>query len=55
MSNTVGLPVGICCKLILDGTIKATGVEMPIAKEFYLPILKELEAYNISFSEKHIN
>ncbi len=55
MSNTVGLPVGICCKLILDGTIKATGVQMPIDKEFYLPILKELEAYNISFSEKAIN
>ncbi|MEN8928926.1 MAG: saccharopine dehydrogenase C-terminal domain-containing protein [Flavobacteriales bacterium] len=54
MSNTVGLPVGICCKLILDGTIKATGVQIPIAKEFYLPILKELEAFNISFTEKEV-
>ena len=54
MSNTVGLPLGICCKLILEGEIKAKGVQMPLAKEFYLPILKELEQYKISFSEKEI-
>lgn len=54
MSNTVGLPLGICCKLILEGEINAKGVQMPLAKEFYLPILKELEQYKISFSEKEI-
>jgi saccharopine dehydrogenase-like NADP-dependent oxidoreductase len=54
MSNTVGYPVGICCKLILNGTIKATGVELPISKEFYEPILKELESFDISFVEKDV-
>ena len=54
MSNTVGLPVGICCKLILNGTIQAKGVDMPISKEYYEPILKELESYNISFLEKEM-
>ncbi|MGB1041671.1 MAG: saccharopine dehydrogenase family protein, partial [Flavobacteriales bacterium] len=55
MSNTVGLPVGICCKLILNGTIKETGVDLPISKKYYEPILKELEEFGISFSEKEVN
>ena len=54
MSNTVGLPVGICCKLILDGTIQATGVDLPISKRYYEPILKELKAFDISFAEKEV-
>lgn len=54
MSNTVGLPVGICCKLILDGTIKSTGVDLPISKKYYEPILKELKSFNISFVEKEV-
>lgn len=54
MSNTVGLPVGICCKLILDGAIQATGVDLPISKHYYEPILKELEDYNIFFVEKEV-
>jgi saccharopine dehydrogenase-like NADP-dependent oxidoreductase len=55
MSNTVGLPVGICCKLILQGKITTTGVDMPISKVYYLPILEELKKFGISFSEKEIN
>lgn len=54
MSNTVGLPVGICCKLILDGTIQSTGVDLPISREYYEPILRELEQHNISFVEKEV-
>ncbi|MEX1002353.1 MAG: saccharopine dehydrogenase family protein [Crocinitomicaceae bacterium] len=55
MSNTVGLPCGICAKMILNGTIQLKGVHLPIHKEVYLPILKEMEAYNIRFTEKKIN
>lgn len=54
MSNTVGLPVAICAKLILNGTIKLTGVQLPLSKEVYLPILKELEDYNIHFKDQKI-
>ena len=54
MSNTVGLPVGICCKLILNGTINSTGVDLPISKQYYEPILEELKAYDISFNEKEV-
>jgi saccharopine dehydrogenase-like NADP-dependent oxidoreductase len=55
MSNTVGLPVGICCKLILNGTITGAGVEMPIDRRFYEPILKELTQFGIVFNEKFVS
>jgi len=51
MSNTVGLPVAICAKMILNGTIQLKGVHLPIHKEIYEPILNELEAYGIEFIE----
>jgi len=55
MSNTVGLPAAICGKMILNETIKIKGVQIPIKKEIYGPILSELETYNIKFTEKEIN
>jgi len=54
MSNTVGLPVAICAKMILNDTITLKGVHLPIQKEIYEPILKELEHYNIKFIDKKI-
>ena len=54
MSNTVGLPIAICCKMILNGTIQRKGVHLPIVKEIYDPILEELEEYGITFSEREI-
>lgn len=54
MSNTVGLPVAICAKMILNGTIQLKGVHLPIHKEIYNPILDELAAYGIEFIESEI-
>lgn len=54
MAKTVGLPVGIATKLILQGKIKTTGVKIPVYKEIYAPVLKELEAYGITFVEERI-
>ncbi len=51
MAKTVGLPLGIAAKLILNGTIKLTGLHIPTAKEIYEPVLKELEQNNIKFTE----
>lgn len=51
MSITVGLPVGIAVRLILEGKIQATGVRIPTTPEFYDPILAELEEYGIRFIE----
>jgi saccharopine dehydrogenase-like NADP-dependent oxidoreductase len=52
MAKTVGLPLGIAAKLILNGTITSKGLHIPIAKEIYNPVLKELENYGIRFKEK---
>ncbi len=49
MSKTVGLPLAIAVKLILKGKIKSRGVQIPLAKEFYDPILKELAKFGVRF------
>ena len=52
MAQTVGLPLGIAAKFILDGTIKETGVQIPTKKEIYTPVLKELKNFGVAFKEK---
>ncbi len=52
MAATVGLPVGIAAKMILNGEIKRRGVLMPKYPEIYNPILAELEKYGIKFTER---
>lgn len=52
MAKTVGLPLAIATLAILNKKIKSIGVQLPTSKEIYLPILKELEEYNIKFKEK---
>lgn len=51
MSNTVGLPIAICAKMILTDKLPVTGVQIPVKSHFYEPILSELETYGISFVE----
>lgn len=55
MAKTVGLPVAMATLQILNGNIKTPGVQLPIKKEVYEPILKELEEYGVIFSEKEVN
>lgn len=55
MAKTVGLPLAIACKLILKNEIKQRGCLIPTTKEFYSPILKELELNKIVFQEKNLN
>ncbi len=52
MSRTVGLPAAIGVRMILDGTITDRGVQIPVKKSIYEPVLKELEEMNINFIEK---
>jgi hypothetical protein len=54
MAKTVGLPVGIATLAILNKKITTPGVQIPITKEVYNPILKELKSYGITFQEKEI-
>jgi len=57
MAKTVGLPLGIAAKLILNGTIQLKGLHIPTKKEIYEPVLKELETLDIKFHEeiKHLS
>ncbi len=51
MAKTVGLPVAIATLAILNKKITTPGVQIPISKEVYTPILKELESHGIIFNE----
>ena len=54
MAKTVGLPVAIATLKILNKEITTPGVQIPIKKEVYEPILKELEENGIIFKEKNV-
>ncbi|MGH2644132.1 MAG: saccharopine dehydrogenase C-terminal domain-containing protein, partial [Chitinophagaceae bacterium] len=51
IAKTVGLPLGILSKLILTGKVNVTGLHIPVMKEVYVPVLKELEEQGIRFKE----
>jgi saccharopine dehydrogenase (NADP+, L-glutamate forming) len=50
MARTVGLPLGIAARLILEGKIRLTGLHIPILPEIYDPVLYELEQLGIRFT-----
>ncbi len=54
MAKTVGLPVAIATLLILNGKIKDPGVQIPIRKEVYQPVLHALKDYGIQFREYEV-
>jgi saccharopine dehydrogenase-like NADP-dependent oxidoreductase len=51
MAKTVGLPMGIAAKLVLQGKLNLKGVQIPIMPELYLPVLNELENLGVKFIE----
>lgn len=55
MAKTVGLPLGVCVKNFLTGKFKLSGVQIPIHKEIYEPMLKELEQHGICFKEAFLS
>ena len=55
MALTVGLPLAIVTKLILNHQIPQRGVLMPKYPEIYEPVLRELATYQIQFIETHNN
>jgi saccharopine dehydrogenase-like NADP-dependent oxidoreductase len=52
MAKTVGLPLGIAAKLILQGGIREQGLHIPIIPSIYEPVLHELQGHGIAFKEK---
>jgi saccharopine dehydrogenase (NADP+, L-glutamate forming) len=52
MSKTVGFPLAITAKLLLQGKLNLKGVQIPTIKEIYDPVLEELEAMGFEFMER---
>jgi len=52
MAKTVGLPIAIATKFILQGKMPYKGVLIPLQAAIYEPILDELAQYNIKFLER---
>ncbi|MBT3251972.1 MAG: saccharopine dehydrogenase [Candidatus Marinimicrobia bacterium] len=52
MARTVSLPLAVSVGLMADNKIKCRGVQIPIIKEIYKPVLKELETLGIKMTEK---
>ncbi|HEY0976940.1 MAG TPA: saccharopine dehydrogenase C-terminal domain-containing protein [Flavobacteriales bacterium] len=54
MARTVGLPMAMSVKLLLNGAITDRGVLMPLKPAIYDPILDELEHLGIIFQEQEV-
>lgn len=51
MARTVGLPIAMACKLVLNGDLNEAGVLLPLKPSVYVPILDELEQHGVVFRE----
>jgi saccharopine dehydrogenase (NADP+, L-glutamate forming) len=54
MARTVSLPMAIATRLIAEEKITLKGVQTPVHREIYEPVLQELETLNIKMVEKRI-
>lgn len=52
MARTVSLPAAIAVRMILDGRIQLTGVQIPVMAEVYNPVLEELARLGIDCKER---
>jgi saccharopine dehydrogenase (NADP+, L-glutamate forming) len=55
MAKTVGLPLGIAARLLLQNKITSRGVVIPVMKEIYEPVLHELSTLGITMTEREIH
>ena len=52
MARLVGLPLGIFAKLVMTGKITSRGVQIPVSREAYEPVLEELKEHGVEFKER---
>jgi saccharopine dehydrogenase-like NADP-dependent oxidoreductase len=52
MARTASLPAAIATSLVLAGRVEATGVQIPVLPELYLPVLDELEELGLRLQEE---
>jgi saccharopine dehydrogenase-like NADP-dependent oxidoreductase len=55
MARTVGLPIAIGAKLLLNGGISDRGVLLPLKPAIYDPVLDELETHGVKFTEEAVD
>jgi saccharopine dehydrogenase (NADP+, L-glutamate forming) len=51
MARTVAYPAAAAARLVLEGKVALTGVRIPVERELYVPILEEIKAAGIAFTE----
>ncbi len=54
MAHTVGLPIAMACKLVLNERITDRGVLLPLKPTIYDPVLDELEQFGVVFDERDV-
>ena len=52
IARTVALPAAIAVKMIFNGEIKEKGIQIPVTKSIYEPVLNELENMGIAMIEE---
>lgn len=55
MAKTVGLPLGVATKMILNGTLTAKGLRIPVDAEFYNLLFPALAEHGILFTEETVH
>lgn len=55
MAKTVGLPLGLAAKLLVEGKVRQRGVIIPVHREFYEPILNGLKSAGLELTERQIS
>jgi saccharopine dehydrogenase-like NADP-dependent oxidoreductase len=52
MAKSVGLPLAVAAKLVLQGKIVPRGVQIPVWGEIYGPVMEELKFLGVEFKEQ---
>ncbi len=55
MAKTVGIPLAIGAKLVMENAIRLTGLHIPVHKAIYAPVMQLLPQYGIEFTEEVTN
>lgn len=53
IARTVALPAAMGVMLLLEGKIKAKGIQRPVIPDIYLPVLRDLQNLNIKLVEEY--
>ena len=53
MAKAVGLPLAVAAKLVIQGKIVPRGVQIPVWKEIYMPVMEELKSLGVEFKEQN--